>query len=125
ADARRRFPQARFYEDYRRLLEQDNIQAVVISTPDHTHAPIAAAALRAGKHVYCEKPLAHSVPAVGTLMELAARQRAGTPVGTPAAGSWRSSSRGRSARCAASTSGATPAPTPAGGPRARRPCRGG
>jgi predicted dehydrogenase len=82
AGARQRFPRARFYDDYRRLLDQNDVQAVVISTPDHHHAFAAVAALRAGKHVYCEKPLAHSVHEVRTVMGVAARQRLATQMGT-------------------------------------------
>src|SRR6187399_923598 len=59
--AKERFPQAKTYNDFRKLLEQSDIDAVVVSTPDHTHAPATAMALRAGKHVYCEKPLTHTV----------------------------------------------------------------
>jgi predicted dehydrogenase len=82
APVRKDFPQAQFYEDYRRLLDQKNVQAVVVSTPDHMHAPIAAAAMRAGKHVYCEKPLAHSVHEVRVLRETAARHKVVTQMGT-------------------------------------------
>ena len=58
-----RFPQARKFRDFRRMLEELSaaIDAVVVGTPDHTHAPAAAMAMRMGKHCYCEKPLAHSV----------------------------------------------------------------
>jgi len=58
----KRYPAAKVYQDYRRLLErQKDIDAVVIATPDHTHAVITLAALQAGKHVYTQKPLTHDV----------------------------------------------------------------
>jgi predicted dehydrogenase len=82
APARRRFPRAQFYEDYRRLMEQKDVQAVLIATPDHHHAPAAMAAFRAGKHIYCEKPLTHSVHEVRALMETAARTKVVTQMGT-------------------------------------------
>ena len=57
-----RFPAARRWQDFREMLaKQDDIEAVVIGTPDHTHAAIAMAALKAGKHVYCQKPLTHDI----------------------------------------------------------------
>jgi len=57
-----KYPKARKWTDYRKMLdEQKDIDAVVIATPDHTHAVITMAALKRGKHVYCEKPLTHSV----------------------------------------------------------------
>src|SRR5262245_4283378 len=52
-------PGARCFADFREALALPGVQAAVISTPDHTHAPAAIAALKAGLHVYCEKPLAH------------------------------------------------------------------
>ena len=56
------FPKAARYKDYRVMLEkQKDIDAVLIATPDHTHAVIAMAAIRAGKHVFCQKPLTHDI----------------------------------------------------------------
>jgi len=58
----KRYPQAKIYRDYRKMLdEKKEIDAVVIATPDHTHAVISMAAIRAKKHVYCQKPLTHDV----------------------------------------------------------------
>jgi predicted dehydrogenase len=57
-----KYPSARKWRDYREMLEQQkDIDAVVIATPDHTHAVITLAALQAGKHVYCQKPLTHNI----------------------------------------------------------------
>ena len=56
------YPNAKRYKDFREMLDkQKDIDAVVISTPDHAHGVIAMMAIKMGKHVYCEKPLAHSV----------------------------------------------------------------
>jgi predicted dehydrogenase len=58
----KQFPKAKKHRDYRKMLdEQKDIDAVVIATPDHSHAFASMAAIRAGKHVYCEKPLTHCV----------------------------------------------------------------
>src|SRR5689334_1422563 len=59
--AQRRFPRARTYNDFRRLLDQADVDAVVVSATDHTHAAATVMALKQGKHVYCEKPLTHTV----------------------------------------------------------------
>ncbi len=62
AGAFKQFPDAKRWSDFREMLEkQPEIEAVMIATPDHTHASIALAALRAGKHVYCQKPLSHDI----------------------------------------------------------------
>ena len=61
AAAAKNFPRARTYEDWRKCLEQKDIDAVVCSTTDHTHAFVNIWAMNRGKHVYCEKPLANSV----------------------------------------------------------------
>jgi len=52
---------AQLFQTYREMIESPNIDAVIIATPDHTHAPIAIAAAKAGKHVYLEKPMTHSI----------------------------------------------------------------
>ena len=52
---------ARIFPTYREMIESPDIDAVIIATPDHTHAPIAIAAAKAGKHVYLEKPMTHSI----------------------------------------------------------------
>ena len=56
-------PQAETFRDYRKLFDKlgDRIDAVLVCTPDHMHAPISSHAMELGKHVYCEKPLAHNV----------------------------------------------------------------
>ncbi|MBN1509739.1 MAG: Gfo/Idh/MocA family oxidoreductase [Sedimentisphaerales bacterium] len=62
AETFKKYPQAKVYSDYREMLDKDkSIDAVMIATPDHTHAVIAMEAMRRGKHVYCQKPLTHDV----------------------------------------------------------------
>ncbi len=64
------------YADFRELIAQDNIDAVCIATPDHWHAHITIAALRAGKDVYCEKPLTHNIhEAIEVMKEVDANKR--------------------------------------------------
>jgi len=82
AAAKQKFPAARTYNDFRRLLDQQDIDAVVIATPDHTHAVAAAAALRSGRHVYCEKPLTRTVSECRIVTELARQQKRITQIGT-------------------------------------------
>src|SRR5436853_5548781 len=55
AAAAEKFPQAKKYSDFRRMLDQNDIDAVVIGAPDHIHAVATVAALSSGRHVYCEK----------------------------------------------------------------------
>jgi predicted dehydrogenase len=82
AKAREQFPQAKFYTDFRRLLDQKGLDAVVIATPDHSHAVATTTALKAGLHVYCEKPLTHTVQEARVVAELAAKQKRITQMGT-------------------------------------------
>ena len=77
------FPKAKTYTDFRKLLEQPGIDAVVISTADHTHAIATLMALDAGKHVYCEKPLTHTVREARTVANAAAaNKKLATQMGT-------------------------------------------
>jgi len=84
ASAAQRFPQAKTYVDWRKCLEQKNIDAVVCSTTDHTHAFVNVWAMNRGKHVYCEKPLANSVEEARMVREtyLKNKGRIATQMGT-------------------------------------------
>ena len=74
--AAKRHPDARLYRDWRRLLEQegDRIDSVNVTVANHMHAPISMTALRMGKHVWCQKPLTHSIYESRKLAEEAARR---------------------------------------------------
>lgn len=82
--AAQRFPKAKTYADFRRMLAEveKQIDAVVVSTPDHTHAAPSLMALRMGKHVYCEKPLAHTVQEVRLVTDTARQLKRATQLGT-------------------------------------------
>ena len=67
AAAGAKFPQARRHTDWRRLLEQADVDAVVVSTPDHTHTVIAMATLDSGRPLYLEKPVTHTISELRTL----------------------------------------------------------
>ena len=82
AAAQARFPKAKTYTDFRRMLDRRDLDAVVISTPDHTHAVATMAALKSGRHVYCEKPLAHEVFEVRAVTGEARKRRLATQMGT-------------------------------------------
>ncbi len=76
------FPKAERFADYRRLLDKpDLFDAVIVSTPDHMHAPIALAAMSLGKHVYCQKPLTHTVGEARQMRLAAERHRVVTQMG--------------------------------------------
>jgi predicted dehydrogenase len=82
--AKSRFPDARTYVDGREMLEAEakKIDAVVVATADHTHAPFSIRAIRHGLHVYCEKPLTHTVEEARLVAEAAAKHNVVTQLGT-------------------------------------------
>ena len=77
------FPKAKRYYDWRKMFDELNGQfdAVMVATADHSHAVIAATALTLGKHVYCQKPLTHSVYESRLLTKLAAKHKVATQMG--------------------------------------------
>jgi hypothetical protein len=84
----RQFPDVPKFEDFRVMLDKmdKQIDAVVIATPDHTHAVASAAAMHHGKHVYSEKPLTRTVHESRVLRELAGKQRVATSMGNQGTG---------------------------------------
>lgn len=83
AESVQKHRQAKLFQDFRRMLDEmgSGIDAVLVSTPDHTHAVAAATAIKLGKHVYCEKPLARTVREARILRELARKHRVVTQLG--------------------------------------------
>ncbi len=79
----KRYPNAKKYKDFREMLDKEdkNIDAVVVATPDHVHAPASMAAIKRGKHVYCEKPLTHSVYEARMIAEAAREHKVATQMG--------------------------------------------
>ena len=75
ADAAKKFPNAKTYVDWRKALEQKDIDAVICCTTDHTHAFVAVWAMNRGKHCFCEKPLANSVEEARLVRELYLKNR--------------------------------------------------
>lgn len=82
--AAKEFPKAKLFRDYRQMLDSvsDQIDGVVVSTPDHMHAPATSAALALKKHVYCEKPLTHTVAEARAIAKLAKETGVATQMGT-------------------------------------------
>ena len=121
-DGAARFPWckgARTYKDFRDFYEKiDDIDAVVVSTTEHTHAFATLPALQAKKHVYCEKPLTRDVHECRIITEAAAKAGVQTQMGTQihsgetTGGLWNSFNRVRSDRCAKPTLGSV---APGGG----------
>ncbi len=83
ASTRSRHKGAKFYRDFRRMLDEmdGQIDAVMVATPDHTHAVAAIAAMKLGKHVYCEKPLTRTVHEARAMREAAAAHAVVTQMG--------------------------------------------
>jgi len=79
----RRYPKAKKYRDFRKMLDEEekNIDAVTVATPDHIHAVASMAAIKRGKHVYCEKPLTHSVYEARMLAQAAREHKVATQMG--------------------------------------------
>ena len=84
AEAFKQFPRAKRFRDFRKLLDgmHGQIDAVVVSIPDHMHAPVCLAAMELGKHVYCEKPLTWSVEEARQMARVARRKKLATQMGT-------------------------------------------
>jgi predicted dehydrogenase len=83
APAFKDWPNARRYYDFRRMLDKmdKEIDAVVVSTPDHTHAPASVMAMEMGKHCYCEKPLTKTVYEARVMRDTARRNKVATQMG--------------------------------------------
>jgi len=77
------YPKAAKYKDFRRMLDKEgkNIDAVMVATPDHLHAPISLACMQRGKHVYCEKPLTTTIWENRLLSDAAAKYKVATQMG--------------------------------------------
>src|SRR6185369_11988583 len=80
--AKQRFPDATTHVDFRRLVDQKGLDAVVVATPDHTHAIASIAVLKSGRHLYCEKPLARTISETRIVTETARRLKRVTQIGT-------------------------------------------
>ena len=83
ADTYAKYPDAKRYRDFRQMLDEmdEQIDAVVVGTPDHTHAVAVLNAIGRGKHVYCEKPLAHSIGEVRAMAQAAREHKVVTQLG--------------------------------------------
>ncbi len=88
ADTFKRFPNAKRYKDFRKMLEEmvNEIDAVVVATPDHTHAVASVMAMRLGKHVYCEKPLTWSIGEGRVMRQVALEKKVVTQMGNQGTG---------------------------------------
>ena len=84
AAKKEKIARAKQFKDFRKMYDAlgDDIDAVVVGTPDHTHAPAGLAAMALGKHLYCEKPLAHNVREIRLMREAAKKNKLATQMGT-------------------------------------------
>src|SRR3569833_1657372 len=80
---KQKYPEARLYEAWREMLRKENgqIDAASVATPDHMHAPQAVSAMRMGLPVYVQKPLAHDIHEVRTLVKMARDRKLATQMG--------------------------------------------
>src|SRR5215471_19898302 len=87
AGSRQKFTNAKYYKDFREMLDKEHksIDACSVSTPDHTHAVAAIAAMQLGKHVYVQKPLTHDIYEARMLTEAARRYKVVTQMGNQGA----------------------------------------
>ncbi len=82
AKAAKKWPKARQYRDYRVMLDKEkSIDAVTVTIPDHQHAPAAMRAIQRGKHVYCQKPLTHTISEARALTLAARKYKVATQMG--------------------------------------------
>ncbi len=83
AESLKRFPKVKRFHDFRKMLQEMNkeIDAVIVATPDHIHAPASMMAMKMGKHVLCEKPLAHNVREARIMRETAVKCKVATQMG--------------------------------------------
>ncbi|MCY2952564.1 MAG: Gfo/Idh/MocA family oxidoreductase [Planctomycetota bacterium] len=80
---RNKYAKAKNFVDYRKMLDEmdKSIDAVIVATPDHTHAVLGIGAMKRSKHVYCEKPLAHSIGEIRAMMKVAQEHQVITQMG--------------------------------------------
>jgi len=88
ADSYKRFPNAKKFKDFRKMLDEmaNEIDAVVVATPDHTHAVASVAAMKLGKHVYCEKPLTWCIGEARVMRQVALEKKVVTQMGNQGTG---------------------------------------
>ena len=81
--AKAKFPKAKAFTDFRKMLEEmeDSIDAVTVSTPDHCHAPAGLMAMRMGKHCFCQKPMTHSIYEARLMAQVAREKGLATEMG--------------------------------------------